>query len=392
MKPFTLISTVAMLVALSAGGLARADEQKDSDVQKERQQTIRRLSLDITGRAPTEQELRDLAGDGSADAYRKAIDRLVEQKANQAVKVDRRVLLSVNADTEVLDKDVSARRAELKITNDINDALILSYLAAKDAQGPTTYMGVGVEAPGKTLRAQLLLSNGVGLVVNYIDLNGPSKELIHQHDVLEKLDDQLLINGEQFATLVRMHKPGDSIAVSVIREAKHIQVTVQLGEKQTSSATTPNIDLAIETNLRKVSTPELQVDRLKFMPVSIGTDNLLSVARTGPVTFDDGATIAVLQRSGGQSRLAAFDRPSGKLLYSGPVSNEQEWKNVPEDLRQKLNNWRGLTGTDLLEVYGNGTLSVGSDGSMSLSGGNIVVKNSNLAAQKQPETQPADKK
>src|SRR5205823_4529899 len=154
-------------------------DQKD-DVQKERQQTIRRLSLDIAGREPTDQELRELTADGSADAYRKAVERFYSDQRDKRVRAE-------------LDK-------QARDIVDAEHALIFTYTAA-DAHEPKTYMGVGVEAPGDTLRAQLKLPQGVGLVVNYVDSNGPSKELIHQHDVLEKLDDQLLINGEQFATL-----------------------------------------------------------------------------------------------------------------------------------------------------------------------------------------------
>src|SRR5690242_9071750 len=87
MKRFTLVATFVMLVVLSAGAIARAEDQKDSDVQKERQQAIRRLSLDIAGREPTEEEVRDLAGDGSADAYRKAIDRLYSEQRDKWVRL-----------------------------------------------------------------------------------------------------------------------------------------------------------------------------------------------------------------------------------------------------------------------------------------------------------------
>jgi hypothetical protein len=363
MKRFTMIWTFALLVALCAGGIARADEQKDSDVQKERQQAIRRLSLDIAGREPTEQGIHDLTSDGSADAYRKAVEHFHSELRDKRVQLD-------------LDK-------QAKELADAERAIILSYSAA-DAHEPRTYMGVGVETPGDTLRAQLKLPKGVGLVVNYIDPNGPSKELIHQHDVLEKLDDQLLINGEQFATLVRMHKQGDSIAVSFIREAKHIQVTVRLGEKGSEQSSNGQ-PLELDATTASLTPAIARRAALSIAPANL-SDELFRVRQTGPVTFDDGSTIAVLQRVGEQSLLTAFDRPSGKLIYSGPLSNDQDWKNVPEDLRQKLNNWRGLTGTNLLEVYGNGSLSVGSNGSMMLSGENIVV------GRKQPATQPADKK
>src|SRR5881227_687953 len=81
-----------------------------------------------------------------------------------------------------------------------------------------SYMGVGVEIPGDTLRSQLKLPEGTGLVINWIDDAGPAKGILHQHDVLQKLEDQLLINGEQLVTLVRLHKPGETIQLTILRE------------------------------------------------------------------------------------------------------------------------------------------------------------------------------
>ena len=67
--------------------------------------------------------------------------------------------------------------------------------ATNEAKVKASYMGVGVDVPNDTVRAQLKLPEGSGLVVNYVDADGPAKDLIRQHDVLQKLDDQLLING-----------------------------------------------------------------------------------------------------------------------------------------------------------------------------------------------------
>src|SRR5687767_13080737 len=82
--------------------------------------------------------------------------------------------------------------------------------AGAEAQKPAetvkaAFLGVGVEKPSETLRAQLGLQEGVGLVVNLVEENSPAKGAgIRQHDVLHKLDDQLLVNEEQLVTLVRL--------------------------------------------------------------------------------------------------------------------------------------------------------------------------------------------
>ncbi|KKK75837.1 hypothetical protein LCGC14_2869730, partial [marine sediment metagenome] len=57
---------------------------------------------------------------------------------------------------------------------------------------------------------------------------------VRRHDVLHKLDDQLLVNPEQFAVLVRTHSPGDSVKVTVIRKAKSRVLSVKLGSRRLS--------------------------------------------------------------------------------------------------------------------------------------------------------------
>ena len=95
--------------------------------------------------------------------------------------------------------------------------------------------GGGVEKPSETLRAQLGLADGVGLVVNFVEDHSPARAAgLRQHDVIERLDDQLLVNEEQLVTLVRLRKSGDPVTLAVLRGGKPVRVNVQLGEKEVS--------------------------------------------------------------------------------------------------------------------------------------------------------------
>jgi hypothetical protein len=72
----------------------------------------------------------------------------------------------------------------------------------------------------------------VGLVVDELVPDSPAaKAGLKEYDVLQKLDDQLLVNPEQLATLVRMHKSGEEITLTVIREGKPTEVKVTLAER-----------------------------------------------------------------------------------------------------------------------------------------------------------------
>lgn len=132
---------------------------------------------------------------------------------------------------------------------DVNEIDVNQIMLTLDNQIPTVkaaYMGVGVEIPSETIRSQLKLPEGSALVVNYVDEQGPSKDLLRKHDVLQKLNDQILINGEQLQVLVRMHKPGDAVQLTLIREAQPMVVAMRLAEKQLAplrvgAASLPNL-------------------------------------------------------------------------------------------------------------------------------------------------------
>jgi hypothetical protein len=55
---------------------------------------------------------------------------------------------------------------------------------------------------------------------------------VQEHDVLYKLNDQLLINPAQYMVLVRTFKPGDKVELTVIREAQQRKLTATLIEKE----------------------------------------------------------------------------------------------------------------------------------------------------------------
>ncbi len=95
------------------------------------------------------------------------------------------------------------------------------------------FIGVATaEVPGM-LRDQLKLPRGMGLVVQFVVKDSPAGEAgLRANDVLEKLDDQLLVNGPQFAVLVRAKKPGASVALTIIRGGERSVVNVKLGEKE----------------------------------------------------------------------------------------------------------------------------------------------------------------
>jgi hypothetical protein len=108
---------------------------------------------------------------------------------------------------------------------------------AAETKEKVAWLGVQVGKADETLREQLKLSRGAGLTVNEVVAKSPAEEAgLKQYDVLEKLDDQLLFNGEQLAGLVRSHKPGDKVALSIIRQGQAQKVEATLGETEAPKA------------------------------------------------------------------------------------------------------------------------------------------------------------
>jgi membrane-associated protease RseP (regulator of RpoE activity) len=103
----------------------------------------------------------------------------------------------------------------------------LYWRVTKSPRRTAGYLGVAVSAAPPALSHQLRLAEGVGLVVEQVIPGSPAQKAgIQQYDLLVKLNDQMLINPEQLATLVQTYRDGKEVTLELIRE----------GERQTLSA------------------------------------------------------------------------------------------------------------------------------------------------------------
>jgi len=72
---------------------------------------------------------------------------------------------------------------------------------------------------------------GVGVMVAFVDPKGPSMGVLAEDDILVRLDDQVLVNPEQFRALIGMHKPGDVVKIVAVREDEVVNVDLKLGSR-----------------------------------------------------------------------------------------------------------------------------------------------------------------
>src|SRR5438270_2763015 len=91
------------------------------------------------------------------------------------------------------------------------------------------WMGVGVSRVPTALGKQLRMPKGTGLVVGVVEPEGPAdKAGLQEDDVIQKLNDQILVNEQQLDVLVRTFKVGDEVKLGIIREGKPQTITVKL--------------------------------------------------------------------------------------------------------------------------------------------------------------------
>jgi hypothetical protein len=205
------------------------------------------------------------------------------------------------------------------------------------------YLGVATVRPQAALAKQLKLPEGVGLVVNYVDENGPAREAgLQVHDLLFKLDDQYLVNEQQFVTLVRMHKPGEKVELTIIREGAQTKATATLIEKEVpalevygwgGSSTARDPTQFLQWSDRPGGSGVKIIRRSSDLLPGLEQGMALNTSR---MTFADEEHTLELSQKGGQQHLVAKDK-DGNVLYDGLLPEDRT--KLPEAVRGKLDNF-----------------------------------------------------
>lgn len=192
-----------------------------------------------------------------------------------------------------------------------------------------TYLGVATAPVSEALAEQLRLPKGVGLVVDFVDGKSPAAEAgVRRHDVLVRLEDQLLVNPEQLAVLVRLRKPGEKVALSLVREGREETVRAALGETERPAgwaAEFPAAPLPLGDLVRPLPAgPRLRVEGFPFGPRT-----------SASASFSDGEHTLILRTEDGRRQLVATDR-GGKVVFEGPIDTPEQRQQMPEAVRRRL--------------------------------------------------------
>jgi hypothetical protein len=198
-----------------------------------------------------------------------------------------------------------------------------------------TYLGVSTSEVPAALRQHLGLPEGVGLVVDFVEDDSPAKSAgVKQYDILKKLDEQILVNAQQLAVLIRSHKSGEEIKLTLVRGGKEQTLTAKLVER-------PGKPLG---DMFPLDQPNAEWQRWARRSVAVPTptrpprqnrNNTGSGNRTVSVWRDNDTTITITQGEDSKRHLTVSDK-SGKKVFEGDLDNKEDRARMPPDVAEKV--------------------------------------------------------
>ena len=233
-----------------------------------------------------------------------------------------------------------------------------------------SYLGVAASTAPRALRHQVELPKGVGLVVDAVAPDSPAAEAgLKPDDLLHKLNDQVLVNPQQLAVLVRTFKPGETLKLTVIRAGKPAELSAKLAEKDlrpleemrlggdpfgnplaegwgpfaNNREPGPELERLLETMRQRRDQPDRGPlgggagggagggggdPANPFPPGLLLNENFA-------LSWDDGVVSMSIAAAGGKKTLVAKDK-AGKELYNGPIDTEEQRNALPPEVKERL--------------------------------------------------------
>ncbi|HEX4794239.1 MAG TPA: PDZ domain-containing protein [Humisphaera sp.] len=195
------------------------------------------------------------------------------------------------------------------------------------------YLGVSAAPLPPALQHQLGLPAGMGLVVEFVQEKSPAADAgLHQYDVLQKLDDQLLINPQQLAVLVRSYKPGDQIKLTIIRDGKKQELTAKLSEHEL----VPLRSLQpLEWDLDGSALPPPPVRSFPLNPQFAKPHRFGTDVNNQTLTWLEGDRNYTIVTRDGHRTITVSDR-NNEAVFEGPIDTLEQRDRLPADIKDKV--------------------------------------------------------
>ncbi len=191
-------------------------------------------------------------------------------------------------------------------------------VAAKEPASEA-WLGLGVSKPDETTTFQLpALPPGIGFVVTTVDTDEPARLAgIEVHDLLWKMNEQMLVNEGQLATLLRLANPGDEVTVSVFRKGQPVDLKVVLGESKGDNGDV--IRRMLNDSVMRRDDGALRIVNVERKTAAIS--NEMGSAEVSRV--DTGDSVRIID-------------PEGEVIFEGVVSGRPELSAVPPGWRKQV--------------------------------------------------------
>lgn len=180
-------------------------------------------------------------------------------------------------------------------------------------------LGLTVAKPDDNTATQLpSLPPGIGFVVSELESDGPAEQAgVRVSDLLWKMNEQMLVNEGQLATLLRLSRPGDTVTLSVFREGKSLDLKVKLGEGKDGGAS------AIGKMLND-----------SVMRKEDGTLRIVNIEQKKAAFSNEKGTAEVYRVEDGDA--VRIVDPEGKVIFEGVVKGRPELSMVPDGWRRQV--------------------------------------------------------
>jgi serine protease Do len=271
--------------------------------------------------------------------------------------------LAVLAPQAWADKDVVIRRLDTDSPHHVFNHRIDENMEKEKV----TYLGVTTGPVDHTLSSQLGLPKDTGLVVGSVMEKSPAAEVLKPDDILTRFNDQILIDTHQLSVLVRSKKEGEEVKLTLLREGKEMSVKVKLGVHEVPKLADAFFYHNGGPDWQGLMPPEGMpgLDRLRELP-GMGPEEARDVLHmiehergnflTGPRMrihgrAGSGSTILDLPKSNisysddegsieikvdeGKRHLTVKNA-KGEVAFAGPINTEEERKNLPKEVSQRL--------------------------------------------------------
>jgi hypothetical protein len=226
-------------------------------------------------------------------------------------------------------------RAEQQAELASERALYFSSQSGKKEKA--AFLGVVSVPADASLRNQLKIQRGIGLVVRNVTGDSPAAASgLKEHDVLLKLDDQWLVNPSQLGVLVRMHKADDEVTLTVMREGQQQTLKAKLAEREmVIPESTEGFGESGELN-RVFSFP--QALPVPGVPMAPDVVRGLIDDDADLIIRDGGQTMKVSMKD--QQRHLVVTDENGQVAFDGPIQTDEQLKSVPADIAEKLEKYK----------------------------------------------------